>query len=100
MNAQEHIPSAINVAVFSNGNGLVLVRLEADANESASADAVARGYSYAGVFGVNDGVPSVQCEPGFEAAMVYAGVAFAEMLGPHLKQEQLAQQSANPVGLR
>jgi hypothetical protein len=84
--------SAINVAVFSDGGaGLVLVHLEADISGSATAEAAARGYTcYCGCFAVSSGVPTVRCEPGFEATMLYAGAAFAEMLGPYLKQQQLA----------
>jgi hypothetical protein len=83
--------SAINVAVFASGDDLALVHLEADADGSATAEAAARGYSYCGCFAVNNGVPCVQCEPGFAAArsMFYAGVLFAEMLGRHMQQQQL-----------
>jgi hypothetical protein len=93
----------MNVAVFTFRGctpesllDLMLVHLEADTGESAAADAVARGGRFAGCFAVKGGDASVQTEPGFEAAMVYAGAAFSEMLGPLLKQHQLEQSVDRP----
>ena len=78
----------MTTAVFSNGDKLILVTLEADNNESASAEAVARGYRYAGCIAISGGEPIVTIEPGYEAAVFRAGVLFAEVLGSRLKQQQ------------
>jgi hypothetical protein len=77
----------MTVAVFSSGSNLILVRLEADANESVPAEAAARGYNYAGSIAVSSGVHRVQIEPGFAVAMIYA--AKFSRLGTQLKQEQM-----------
>ena len=88
----------MNVPAFCNGSDgavlphdlvVILVDLDADESERQSADAIASGYRYVASFGLRDGEPCVQIEPGFEAAMAYAGVAIASLLGTRLKAHQL-----------
>jgi hypothetical protein len=96
LDAAEHpVASDLTAAVFSNGSGgLVVIRMEADADESAAASAVAQGYSFfAGYIAVIAGVPRAQCEPGFEVEFANAGLLFAGLLGEHLKQHRLAEQT-------
>lgn len=82
----ERHPLDISVAVFSNGTDITLCNVD----ETAKPQAVADGYSYCGFIAIDGGVPRVECEPGFEAAMILAGADFAEMLGPRLKAYQLS----------
>jgi hypothetical protein len=85
----------LNVAVFANGDDLVLVHLEHPDADGASTEAVSRGYAYAGCIGINGGEPKALIEPGFEATLLYAGVLFAEMAGKHLQDYQLRIRRAS-----
>ena len=87
-----HLTGDMTVAIFNEGANLIFVRLELEANESAPAEAAARGYRYAGSVTVSDGVPRVQIEPGFAGAMIHAGEVLAGLLGPQLAQDLAAQK--------
>ena len=77
------------VAVLAQADQLILVGLENDDAERAVSDAASRGYAFAGSIAIIEGEPKVSIERGFEATMAYAGVVFAGMLGPILKEHQL-----------
>jgi hypothetical protein len=83
--------SEISVAVLGKGEEFILVRLGKGLDDT-SADAMDNGYSYAGVIGIKDGVPGVQCEPDPASmrVMVLAGLAFAGMIAEQLKQHQMS----------
>jgi hypothetical protein len=81
----------LTIAIFADGARLILVNLDEDTAESASANAVAGGWKFAGSIAVVGGVPSVDIQPGFNIEIAAAGAAFAELLGPMLKREQLKE---------
>ena len=87
---------AVFYAVSEGGRlNLIKVHLEADAAEGLSAEAVARGYRYAGVCCLVEGVPRVEIEPDCAAVMAAAGPLIATVLGPLVKQQQLDSAPGN-----
>ena len=81
--------SEISVAVLGKDEKFIFVRLGQDSVDYALADAKDNGYAYAGVIGIKDGVPSVQCEPDPASmrVMVLAGLAFAGMIAEMQKHQ-------------
>lgn len=80
-------------ALFNSGDKYILVSLEEDIAESASADAVARGYRFIGSIAIVDDEPRVSIEPGCGAVMFFGGAVYAQWLGPRLKEYQLWKQA-------
>jgi hypothetical protein len=77
------LTGAVFYSVAKTGRlDLIVLPREADAAEGRSAEAVARGYRYAGVIAVTQGGPRVEIKPGCAEVVVAAGYVFAGLLGP------------------
>ena len=71
----------MDVLVFTSEGDLSLACVAADDRDALAADAIARGWLYAGSIAVDSaGQPKVQIEPGFAATMVCAGAIHIDML--------------------
>ncbi len=74
------------VAVFAKGDTeLALVYMGDSTGEGSAAPALAGGYLFAGSIGVVECVPLVSIEAGHTAAMAYAGIIYAGMVGSFLQ---------------
>lgn len=88
------------MAVFYSIRGehldIATVHLEADTEGGCAAEIASRGYTFAGTIAVIEGRPKVEIEPDLNApaAMQYAGVLFASLLGSTIQKHQLQLQQA------
>ena len=78
------------VLVFAGGAELVLTCVAVDDRDAITTESLAKGWKHAGSFAVDSaGEPNVQIQAGCAATMACAGLIFAEMLGCHIKDQQL-----------
>jgi len=84
---------SLSVAVFAKGCEVILT----DDDDATTSGYINRGFIVCGHIALENGVPRVRCQPGFyeAAAMVRAGQAFAEFLGPRIQAWQLALADVN-----
>jgi hypothetical protein len=80
-------------AVLGNGSETILIDLQTESIADALAHHAGRGFAFAGVLGIVQGVPHIQSEPTAMAwaSMVLAGPAFAKLAaerrdGQHLRR--------------
>jgi hypothetical protein len=81
--------AGVSVAVLGKGEDFVLISLDGQIDEAATATALAKGFSYCGVLGIKNGQAAVKCEPDSNAVytMMHAALAFAAQVAERLREK-------------
>jgi hypothetical protein len=79
--------SEVSYSVLGKGDEFILVDNSVEHDQYLIGSAVAKGWTYSGVFGLKDGVPHLVCDPHPESmyTMMHASLVFCRAVADRLR---------------